>query len=85
MLFLFPFYRCNGKNDKHMVYVSLESEDFPSADNPNMKLSGDDNMIPLEDLDITISSGELYKWRVDCVPNGNKRRSGDVWHFTMNN
>ena len=68
-----------------MVYVSLESEDFPSADNPNMKLSGDDNMIPLEDLDITISSGELYKWRVDCVPNGNKRRSGDVWHFTMNN
>ena len=85
MLFIFPFYRCNGKNDEHMVYVSLESEDFPSVENPSMKLSGDDNIIPLEDLDITISSGELYKWRVDCVPNGNKRRSGDVWHFTMNN
>merc|ERR1719385_422176 len=61
-------FRCNGKNVKHLVYVSLESEDFPSADSPNMKLSGDDNIIPLEDLDITISSGELYKWRVDCVP-----------------
>ena len=67
-----------------MVYVSLESEDFPSVDNPNMELSGDDNIIALQDLEITISSGELYKWRVDCVQNGNKRRSGDVWHFTMN-
>ena len=71
-----------------MVYVSLNDEDFPSEDNPTAELSGDDNIIPLKNIDTEIIPGEAYKWRVDCVPSTNvkkhkQRRTGKVWIFTI--
>ena len=68
-----------------MAYIALDNKDFPPVNQPTAELSGDDNIIALKDIVINISSGKLYKWRVDCVEGAtNKRRTGDVWHFTMN-
>ena len=76
--------RCDDEVDKHSVYIARNNQDFPSLDKPSFELSGDDNIIPINAIDITINSGEPYKWRVDCVKGiNNMRITGDVWVFTM--
>ena len=78
------FCRCNGKRDKHTVYIAKEHSDFPSIDEPTTEMSGDGNVVILEDIDFTISPGKSYKWRVDCVEGDtNNRRTGDIWSFKM--
>ena len=74
--------RCDDEGDKHMVYIAPKEDDFPSEENPAAELEGDDNIVRFEKFGITIDSGVEYKWRVDCVEES-KRRTGDVWHFTM--
>ena len=68
-----------------MVYIAPKDNDFPPKDEPTAELADDDNIVYLSDIDVTIESGEKYKWRVDCVEGTTmKRRTGDVWTFTMN-
>ena len=74
--------RCDDEGDKHLIYVAPEDSDFPPLDQPTAELFGEDNIIALDEIDVTINHGAMYKWRVDCI-DGNKRRSGDVWIFTM--
>ena len=77
-------YRCNCEEDQHAIYISLEGDEFPPIDQPTDELFGEDNMISFSAIDIAIVSGESYKWRVDCVEGTNsKRRTGDVWIFTL--
>jgi len=79
-----PAYRCDGEADSHVVYIVSENEPFPPYDQFSVEMEGDDNIIKLSELEVTIHSGEAYKWRVDCVEGGsNKRRVGDIWTFTM--
>ena len=68
-----------------MVYIVPKDNDFPPKDEPTAELIHDDNILYLSDIDVTIESGEKYKWRVDCVEGSDemKRRTGDVWTFTM--
>ena len=71
-----------------MVYVAMNGEDFPADDLPTAELSGEDNIVYLKDIDVEVSSGMDYKWRVDCVPSTNakqykQRRTGDTWIFTI--
>ena len=68
-----------------MVYIAQKNQKFPEIDQPTLVLSGDDNIIALKDINISIESGKSYKWRVDCVesPPTYQRRRGDVWKFTM--
>ena len=68
-----------------MAYITLDTDDFPPVNQPTAELYGEDNIIAFENIDFTIKSGKLYKWRVDCVEGDTKkRRTGDVWRFTMN-
>ena len=67
-----------------MVYIAKESSVFPSLDEPTTVMVGIGNVIVLEDIDFTISSGKSYKWRVDCVQGDtNQRRTGHTWIFKM--
>ena len=69
-----------------MAYIAPETMDFPPDDQPTAELVDEENVIYLSDIDVTIEPGEKYKWRVDCVEGQTmKRRTGDVWTFTMNN
>ncbi len=69
-----------------MVYIAHKDDDFPPKDEPTAELIHDDNILYLSDIDVTIKSGEKYKWRVDCVEGATMNRQiGDVWTFTMNN
>lgn len=78
------FNRCDNEGDTHVVYITPNNKDFPPIDQPTSELLGDDNIIPLSDIDTSITSGELYKWRVDCVEGiTDKRRPGDTWLFAM--
>ena len=68
-----------------MVYVAPNDSSFPPEDQPTKVLYGNNNIIRLSDIDVSIISGKRYKWRVDCVEGKtNERRRGDVWLFTMN-
>ena len=76
--------RCDNDEDRHMIYVANKNADFPAMDQPTSVLFGTDNIVPLNGLDISIESGEAYKWRVDCIEGvSNRRREGDIWVFTM--
>ncbi len=68
-----------------MTYISLDNDDFPPINQPTAELYGDENIIAFKDINVNIKSGKIYKWRVDCVEGATKkRRTGDVWKFTMN-
>ena len=77
--------RCVDNGDKHMVYITQQSDEFPPHDQPTAEMVEDNNIVSFSDLSEEIISGVKYKWRVDCIDGdtGN-RRSGDVWTFTMN-
>ena len=65
-----------------MIYISQKDDDFPPEDNPTAELEGNDNIVSFAKFDISIEPGKEYQWRVDCVQES-KRRTGDVWYFTM--
>ena len=77
--------RCTGDEDKHLIYIAKDNQKFPDISKPTAELSGEENIVKLKDLKITIVDGKLYKWRVDCLegPPKYRRRTGDVWKFTF--
>ena len=82
--FYLIWHRCDGEEDRHLVYISQKSDEFPPLDHPSAELFGEHNMINFSGIDIDIVSGESYKWRVDCVEGTNsKRRTGDEWIFML--
>ena len=67
-----------------MIYVAPNNKDFPPIDEPTKVLYGNNNIVALAEIEVPIISGDRYKWRVDCVEGKtNKRRTGDIWFFTM--
>jgi len=79
-----PAFRCDDEGDKHMVYVSTKDGDLPPIDNPTAERIGNENIVTFDEIDVEITSGGEYKWRVDCVE-GNMRRTGDIWMFKIQN
>jgi len=83
-----PSFRCNDEGDKHAIYIAQSDNDFPADDLPSAELAGDDNIVAFSGIDVQISSGVQYKWRVDCVKaatlkQASQRRTGETWTFTM--
>ena len=77
-------FRCTGEDDKHMVYIAKKDEDMPALDEPTTEMSGEGNVIVFKDINFSVSPGEAYKWRVDCVEGETqKRRKGATWKFTI--
>jgi len=76
--------RCNKDDDKHLVYIAIQKDDFPPLDEPTAEMFGEDNIVVFDDISKEIFSGMKYKWRVDCLEVlKNERRKGDIWNFTM--